>query len=207
MRTTALRTALSAVLLALAAGCGGTDTPPAATPTTPTVQATSSPMPTPAASLARSVFAIKAPDSLGGRKKLTDATHTQLVSQTEATIKSSSTGLATAVVGYYGTADPAKNKMYMFGATMTFTVDSFSFARSLADITNTAGKLTNIQKPAQGDLGGTAECGQVTIEKMPTAVCGWYVDKHMVFVMYYNHQVGDLVAELPKLRAEIEVAA
>jgi hypothetical protein len=193
-----MRFAAAIAAIAIVAACGTKD--PVVSPPT-NAEATRSTAPaTP------QVTAIGAPDSLGGRPKITDADHNKLVADTEAAIKAASPRATSVFVAYYGTPDASKDKIYMFGATMASDVSSKDFEASVDDIAQVGGgaAMEEIQSPDQGALGGKAKCGQVTVNGLLTGICGWYVKNFMVFVMWYAHSAKELVAQLPSIRDEVE---
>lgn len=195
------RFAAAVAAIATVAACGTTD--PAAGPNSVPETTRSTAPATP------QVTAISAPATLGGRPKITDSQHNKLVADTEASIKAGSPTATSVFVAYYGTPDATKDKVYMFGATMSNDVSSQAFEASVADIAKVGGgaALQEVQSPDQGALGGNAKCGEVKVNGLLTGICGWYVKKFMVFVMWYGHTAKDLVAQLPAIRGEVETRA
>lgn len=196
-RSLSLAAAIAAI--ATIAACGAKDPAPTANPEATRSTAPATPQ----------VKSIGAPNTLGGRPKITDSDHNKLVADTEAAIKAASPKATSVFVAYYGTPDATKDKIYMFGATMATDVSSKDFEASVADIAQVGGgaALEEMQSPDQGALGGNAKCGQVKVNGLLTGICGWYVKNFMVFVMWYSHSAKDLVAQLPAIRGEVETRA
>ncbi len=197
-----LRFSAAIAAIAIVAACGTKD-PVTTTPTGNPEAAKSTAPATP------EVKSIRAPETLGGRAKINDAQHNKLVTDTEAAIKAGSPNASSVFVAYYGTPDASKDKIYMFGATMKTDVSGKDFDASVADIAQVGGgaALQEVSSPDQGALGGKAQCGQVKVNSLMTAICGWYVKNFMVFVMWYGHEAKDLVAQLPAIRGEVETRA
>ena len=149
---------------------------------------------------------VAAPDKLGNRAKLTDSTHTKLAADTETAIKRDSR-ISTAVVAYYGTADPKKDKVYLAAATTTTAMTKAAFEATFNGMAKEAGlaDMTGVTDVEPGPMGGFAKCGMLKIETIPTAACAWADEGSFVTVMWYNKQLSNQIkAELINIRSAVE---
>ncbi|HEX6681695.1 MAG TPA: hypothetical protein VF062_02830 [Candidatus Limnocylindrales bacterium] len=154
----------------------------------------------------KATFKVTAPDKLGTRAKLTDETHTKLATDTEAAIKSDSR-ITNAVVGYYGTADPKKDKVYLAAATTSTAMKKAEFEATFNGMAKEAGlaDMTGVTDVEPGPLGGYAKCGNLKIESIPTAACAWSDEGTFVTVMWYNKTLNNQIkAELVTIRGAVE---
>lgn len=146
------------------------------------------------------------PDKLGIRSRITDAEHAKFAKDTEAAMKADGKVEST-VVGYYGTVDPKKDKVYLAGATTTVAMSKADFEATFSAMAKGAGlaDMTGARDVNPGPMGGYAKCGLLKIEGMPVAACAWADEGSFVTVMWYNRQVSSQIrAELITIRGQVE---
>ncbi|HCU50800.1 MAG TPA: hypothetical protein DGG94_13540 [Micromonosporaceae bacterium] len=153
------------------------------------------------------VTTLTAPDKLGTRKKITDAQHTQKVAETEAKLKSTLTPGAKIVVGYYGTADPKQDKVYLVGSTIPGPLKKSSFDKQFDAVGPSIGgqPITGVVDVSPGTVGGFIRCGQTTKDGMNVAACAWSNEYTYIVVQWYNRALtADIKKEIVTIRALVE---
>lgn len=154
----------------------------------------------------KATYKVTAPDTLGSRAKLTDATHSKLATDTETAIKGDSR-ITSAHVGYYGTADATKDKVYLAAATTSTPLRKAEFEATFNGMAKEAGlaEMTGVTDVDPGPLGGFAKCGNLKIEAIPTAACAWADEGTFVTIMWYNKTLNSqLKAEMITIREAVE---
>jgi hypothetical protein len=159
-------------------------------------------------SQAQAHYTVTAPDQLGNRKKITDAEHNQLVEQVTSSMESD-TKVEHAAVGYYGTPDPKVDKVYLAAITTRVAMTQSQFEDTFEGMVTAAGleKMTDVVDANAGPLGGSARCGNLKIQGMPVAACGWSDDGTFGVIMWYNRALSQVQSEFIGLRGEVEKKA
>jgi hypothetical protein len=65
-------------------------------------------------------------------------------------------------------------------------------------------KMTDVADTAPGPLGGTARCGNLKIQGMPVAACGWSDAGTFGVIMWYNRALSQVQSEFVGMRGEVE---
>jgi hypothetical protein len=159
----------------------------------PTVEATTPPAPT---------VKVVEPKTLGGRKKLTNATLQRaagLMKQGMADYPSA-TGSVSATYGQLGT----RNVVLMAAATARVALPDATVSGMLSSFGSSNITVTGLTDVSTGSLGGTARCGNSTVAAQKAAICSWADHGSLGLIVFYFKSVTAIKAEFPKLRAQIE---
>ncbi|GII28887.1 hypothetical protein [Planotetraspora mira] len=143
------------------------------------------------------------PATLGGRPKIVDADLRAVSDQVVATAKKAAPGATGTISAFYG--DPAKQDMVMILGVSAHVPSPEKAAGQLVSGMGSGGvKVTNVKSVQPGPLGGAANCGDATIENIPTGVCTWADGNTMGMIVIYFKSGDQTGTELVKLRSEIE---
>ncbi|HCT80839.1 MAG TPA: hypothetical protein DGT23_30595 [Micromonosporaceae bacterium] len=150
---------------------------------------------------------VAAPAKLGNRPRITDAEHTTTADEVTATLKGDRR-VTTAVAAYYGTPDPKKDKVYLVAMTISTPMPKSEFEGTFAAITTQVGlgAMTDVADTEPGPLGGLARCGNLKVQEMPVAACGWADEGSFGVIVWYNKTLIQVKAQFIPLRAEVEKA-
>jgi hypothetical protein len=151
------------------------------------------------------VYHVVAPAKLGNRSKITDDEHNKLVEQVSASMKADAK-VKDAAVGYYGTPDPKKDKVYLAAITTSLAMSQKDFDDLFQGMVTQAGleKMTDVAGADPGPLGGFASCGNLKIQDMPVAACGWSDAGTFGVIMWYNRALTQVKSQFVGMRGEVE---
>lgn len=144
-----------------------------------------------------------APDTLAGRKKITDPQFQQLADQAVADVKKTVPSVTSTVAAFYG--DPATDMVMIVGASGGVTNPAKEVDKAIAEASAGGGlKITNVKSVEAGPLGGVAKCGDATSDGVQMGVCIWADNGSVAMVVLYHKNGQQAAAELVKIRGEVE---
>lgn len=141
--------------------------------------------------------AIAEPQTLGGLKKLEGEEFAALVKEMESGL-TSIPGASDSFAAFYG--DPDKDMVAALASRATILSPRTELTSSFTEF----GDVKDIVAAETGTLGGVAECGTSSDPEAALAVCGWADEGSVGMILFYEKTAADVLAEFPKLRAEIE---
>ncbi|SFF55982.1 hypothetical protein SAMN05421541_113103 [Actinoplanes philippinensis] len=144
---------------------------------------------------------ITEPATLGGRPKLENKEFETITTDMEKSL-AAYPGAENSFGAIYG--DPAKEDMVAALATKALIA---SPQKELDASFETFGKdapVSGLTNADTGALGGVAKCGTSAVSGIDVAVCGWADEGSVGMVMWFFKKAPDVMAEFPKVRAEIE---
>lgn len=146
---------------------------------------------------------VVAPDTLGGRPKLTDSNFQSLSDELLTGMKSDVPEATGHVGAFYG--DPQNDDMVMIAAISGLIKDPAEELDRLVDGAGSAGAIQNIKSVDAGPLGGVAKCGETSESGIDMAVCFWADHGSLGVVFIYFTKADEAAhAEFLKIRSEVE---
>ena len=140
---------------------------------------------------------ITEPAKLGGLAKLESKEFAALVKEMEGGL-TSIPGAQDSFAAFYG--DPEKDMVAALATRATIISPRTELTASFTEF----GDVTGVVPADTGTLGGVAECGTSTDPEAELALCGWADEGSVGMILFYEKEAADVLAEFPKLRAEIE---
>jgi hypothetical protein len=145
---------------------------------------------------------VVAPDTLGGRARNTDPNFEKIVETAKSNAGSGIKGAKATVAAFYGTAE--KNNMVVIVAVAGLIASPEREMTGMAKSMSTQGADITFTDVDAGPLGGLARCGDMKLQGVATAICGWADDGSVGIIMFLGKSISDVKGEFLADRAAIE---
>ncbi|GAA1868439.1 hypothetical protein [Asanoa iriomotensis] len=150
---------------------------------------------------------VVAPDTLGGKPKITDPGLQTAVDEMKAGLNSDLPEITSTAAAFYG--DLEKQDLVMLVAASGLVADP---GKELDDAFSSAGAsgmtMKNVKDVEPGPLGGEARCGDATIasagSEVPMGVCAWADRGSVGMIGIYNSDGTKAYQSFVAMRAEVE---
>jgi hypothetical protein len=144
---------------------------------------------------------ITEPTTLGGRPKLENEEFATLTADMEKSL-AGYPGASSSFGAFYG--DPEKQDMVAAIATKAIIANPQAELDASFKEFGKDAPVSGLTDADTGTLGGVAKCGTSSFSGTDVAVCGWADEGSVGMVMWFFKKAPDVLAEFPKVRAEIE---
>jgi hypothetical protein len=146
---------------------------------------------------------VVAPETLGGKPKITNPELDQVVTEMVDGMKQDMTNETGAVGGLYG--DLAKQDITMIAAASGRIADpNKEVADAFTEIAGSGMGVNPATDVEPGPLGGHAKCADGTAQDTPVAICAWADAGSVGIVFTYFKTVDQVKANFVAIRGEIE---
>jgi hypothetical protein len=150
---------------------------------------------------------VVAPDTLGGKKKITDPDLQKAVDEMKASLNSDLPNATSTAAAFYG--DIAKQELIMLVAASGVVADpAKELDDTFTDMTASGFTVKNIKAVEAGPQGGSAKCGDGVIAdagaEVPLGVCAWADKGSVGLIGIYNSKGDDAYKSFVAMRAEVE---
>jgi hypothetical protein len=144
---------------------------------------------------------VTAPETLGGRPRLTDPQFANMATALQDTLRNLP-GATASIGGVYGTPD--KQDVVVVTAAQVPSSDPATDLDRAFFGAGVGGLAISEVAAVDSGLGGVAKCGAAKSLVLDLAFCSWADEGSLGMVMWYSQPVGLAKAEFSRLRAEIE---